>query len=75
METDPCLCVFKYSPDVLKKKTKVLDFSNKKCYIKINIESGPKEKWIRIRFLEINGSTSLDITINLNGITKNLTLI
>ena len=41
--TDPCLYFFEYSPDVLKKKTKVLDISNtdKKCFIQINIESSP----------------------------------
>ena len=57
--TDPFLYFFKYSPDVLKKKTKVLDIfnTNKKCFIKINIESSPPEIWIR--FLEINGSPLL----------------
>ena len=59
--TDPCLYFFEYSPDVLKKKTKVLDIFNtdKKCFMKINIESSPPEIRIRIRFLEINGSPSL----------------
>ena len=58
---DPCLYFIDYSPDVLKKKTKCLDVFNKdkKCFIKINIESSPQEIWIRIRFLEINGSPSL----------------
>jgi hypothetical protein len=39
----------------------VIDIFNpdKKCFIKINIESSPEEIWIRIRFLEINGSLSL----------------
>ena len=34
-----------YSPDVLKKKTKVVDISNtnKKCFMIINIESSPPE--------------------------------
>ena len=42
----------KYSFDILKKKTKVLDIFNtdKKCFMKINIESSPPEIWIRIRF-------------------------
>ena len=33
---DPCLYFFEYSPDVLKKKTKVLDILNtdKKCFMK-----------------------------------------
>jgi hypothetical protein len=59
--TDPCLYLFDYSPEVLRKKTKVLDFFNtdKKCFLNINIESSPPEIWIRIRFLEINGSPSL----------------
>ena len=61
MKTDPCLYFFKYSPDVLKKKTIVLDIfnTNKKCFVKNNIESSPPELWIRIRFLEINRSPSL----------------
>ena len=56
-----CLYFFEYSSDVLKKKKKVLDIlkTDKKCFIKINIESSPPEIWIRIRFLEINGSPSL----------------
>ena len=29
--------------------------------MKINIESSPLETWIRIRFLEINGSPSLEL--------------
>ena len=55
--TDPGLYFFEYLPDDLK-KTKVLDIFNtdKKCFMKINIESSPLEIWIRIRFLEINGS-------------------
>ena len=62
-KTDHCLYFFEYSPDVLKKKTKVLDIFNtdKKCFMKINIESSPRKIWIRIRFLEINGSPSLII--------------
>jgi hypothetical protein len=53
-KTDPYPNLVKYSPDVLEKKTKVLDFINtdKTCFIKINIESSPREIWIRIRFLE-----------------------
>ena len=44
----------KYSPDVLKNKTKVLDFINteKTCNLKINVESSLQKIWIRIRFLE-----------------------
>ena len=46
---DPCRYFFEYSPGVLKKKTKVLDIfnTNKKYFIKINIESSPPEIWIR----------------------------
>ena len=41
MDKDPNLV--KYSPDILKKKTKVLDIinTNKTCFIKINVESSP----------------------------------
>jgi hypothetical protein len=56
------LCIFfLLSPDVLKKKTKVLDIfnMNKKCFMNFNIESSPLEIRLRIRFLEINGSPSL----------------
>ena len=62
--TDSCPYFIKYSPDVLKKKIKVLDIFNtdKKCFKKKNIESSPPEIWIRIRFLEINGSPSLVLT-------------
>ena len=61
VKMDPCLYFFEYSPDVLQKKTKVLDIfdTDKKCLMKINIESSPPELWIMIRFLEINGSPSL----------------
>ena len=45
--TDPYSNLVKYSPEVLKKKTK------------INVESSREEIWIRIRFLEKNGSPSL----------------
>ena len=57
MKTDPCLYFF----DDLKKKIKVLDKFNtdKKGFMKNNIESILMEIWIRIRFLEINGSPSL----------------
>ena len=71
VKMDPCLCIFEYSPDVLKKKSKVLDISNtdKKCKI-INIESSRPEIWIRIRFLEINGSPSLFIPFRKKGYIK-----
>ena len=64
VKTDPCSYLFEYSPDVLKKKARFLDLFNtdKKCSIKNNIESSPREIWIRIRFLEINGSPSLIIS-------------
>ena len=64
MKTDLCLYFFDYSPDVFKKKTIVFYIFNtdEKCFIKVNIESSPPEKWISIRFLEINGSPSLFIT-------------
>ena len=41
---DPCLYFFEYSPDVLKKKTKVLDISNtdKRYIMKININQVPR---------------------------------
>ena len=66
---DPCL--YYYSPDVLKKKTKVLDIFNTD---KINIETSPTEIWIKIRFLEINGCPSLIIIRVLNAIQKSLSL-
>ena len=46
MKTDPCLYFFEYSPD--QKKTKVLDIFNtdKKCFMKINIESSPIEIYV-----------------------------
>ena len=61
LKTDLCLYFFKYSPDVLKKKTKVLDIlnTNKKCFMKINIEPSSPEIWIRIRFHTGSGSPSL----------------
>ena len=61
MKTDPCPYLVKYSPDVLKNKTKDFDISNKdkKCFIKINVESSPQGIWIRICFLENNGCPSL----------------
>ena len=54
VKTDPCLCFFEYSPEFLKRKIKVLDIFNtdKKCFMKINIESSPSD----IR--KINGSSS-----------------
>jgi hypothetical protein len=38
VKTDPCLYFFEYSPEVLKKKTKVLDIfnTNKKCLMKVD---------------------------------------
>ena len=59
----------KYSLDVFKKKTKVFDIFNtdKRLFIKNNIESSPREIWIRIRFLEINGSPSLDLIHDINS--------
>ena len=64
-KTDPCPNLVKYSLVVLKKKTKVLDIfdTDKICFIKSNIESSPQEIWIRIHFLEINGSPSLLLSI------------
>ena len=61
MKTDLCLYLFEYSPDVLKKKTKVLDifYLDKKCFMKINIELSPPEIWIRIHFYNGSGSHSL----------------
>ena len=46
---DPCLYFFEYSPNVLKKKIKVLDILNtdKKSLRKTNIESSPPVIWIR----------------------------
>ena len=66
LKTDLCLYFFKYSPDVLKKKTKVLDIlnTNKKCFMKINIEPSPPEIWIRIRFHTGSGSPSLVESMN-----------
>ena len=63
VEINPCLYFFEYSPEVLKKKTKVLNKFNtdKQCFIQINIELSPPEIWIRIRFLEIIRSPSLII--------------
>ena len=51
VKTDQFPQLVKYSTDVLK-KTKVLDILNtdKKCFIKINVESRPQE--IRIFFLK-----------------------
>ena len=58
MKTDPCLYFFEYSPDVLKKKTKLLDIFNtdKKCFIKnlyrnkssIDMDKDPFSQRIRI---------------------------
>ena len=64
LKTDPCPFLVKYSLDVLKKKTKVLDISNidKKWIMKINTESSPPEIWIRISFHKGYGSPSLLLT-------------
>ena len=61
MKTDPCQYLFEYSPGVLKKKTIVLDIfdKDKKCFMKINIETRPPEIWIWIRFHNGIGSPSL----------------
>ena len=46
-KTDPFPNLVKYSPGILKKKTKVLDIiifnTDKTCFIKINVESSPRE--------------------------------
>ena len=54
LKTDPCPNLVRYSPDFLKKKTKVLDIfhTEKKYFIRINLESSSQEIWIRIGFLE-----------------------
>jgi hypothetical protein len=59
------LYFFEYSPDVLKKKTKVLNifYTDKKCFMKIDIESSPSEIWIRLRFHNGSGSPSQVKTI------------
>ena len=64
---DPCPYLVKYALDVLKKKIFFLDIFNteKNVIIQNNIESSPQEIWIRICFLKINGSPSLDITNNI----------
>ena len=53
---DPCPYLVQYSLDIFKKKT-----YRQKMFNKTNIELSPKEIWLRIRFLEINGSLSLII--------------
>ena len=58
LKTEPCPYLVKYSLDVLKKKTKVLD---KKCFMKVNVESSPPE--IKIRFHNGFGSPSLIKTL------------
>ena len=65
LKTDPCPYLVKYSLVVLKKKTKISDIfnTNKKYFIKNNIKSSPQEIWIRIHFLELNGSPSLTKTL------------
>ena len=64
VKTDPCPYLFKYSSYILKKKSKVLDIfiTDKKCFIKNNLESSSEGIWIRIRFLKISGSPSLVLT-------------
>ena len=61
LKTDPCPNLVKYSLNVLTKKTNILDNFNtdKKCFMKINIEPSPPEIWIRIRFHTGSGSPSL----------------
>ena len=58
VKTNPCLCFFEYSPDVIKENKYIFN-TDKKCLMKINIELSPPEIWISISFLEINGSPSL----------------
>ena len=45
VKTDHCPYLIMYSPDVLRKKTKVLDIFNtdKKYFIRINVKSSPQE--------------------------------
>ena len=61
LKTDPCPYLVQYYLDVLKKKTKVLYIlnTNKKCFMKINIESRTLEIWLRICFHIGSGSPSL----------------
>ena len=61
VKMDPCPYIFKYLPDVLKMQTRVFDIFNmdKKCFELINVELSPQEIWVRICFLQINGSPSL----------------
>ena len=46
VKTNPCPYLFKYSPYVLKKKTKVLDIfiTDKKYFIQNNLESSSQDK-------------------------------
>ena len=64
-KTDPYPNLVKYSLDVLEQKTKVFGVINmdKICFMKIIIESSPPMIWIRICFLEINGTPSLILTL------------
>ena len=64
-KTDHCQYLIKCSLEVLQKKTKVLDIfdTDKKYFMKINIESNPPEIWIRIRFHNGSGSPSLFMTL------------
>ena len=74
--TDPCPNLVRYLPDFLKKKTKVLDVldTDKRCFIRINIKSRPQDIWIRIHFLEKNGSPSL-LTTNYNFHSQGLFIV
>ena len=54
-KTGPHPNLVKYSPDVLKKKTNILDIigTNKACFIKINVESSPQQTQNRSPTLEV----------------------
>ena len=69
---DPCPYLVKYSFDVLKKKTKFLDIfdTNKKCFMKINIESSPQAIWIRNRFHNWIKISTTAANIHLNSESK-----
>ena len=66
VKTDSCPYLVKDSPDVIKKKTNVADIyiTEKNIFNRIIVESGPQEIWIRIRFLEKNGSPSLNFKVS-----------
>ena len=69
---DPCLYFVEYSPDVLKNKTKVVDIfiTDKKGFMKINIELSPPEIWIRISFHNRSGSPSLHKRLDIGIYSK-----